>query len=95
MDNTPNNTIEDEKREKMMRAVRVAWMIVIAVCAAVILWQLYGWSQGKHGLQGILAPLTYIFIGLSSIACSRNKMLSYILMAAAFILVIWDLAKLN
>ncbi|MGI8467262.1 MAG: hypothetical protein ACR2N3_02310 [Pyrinomonadaceae bacterium] len=92
MDNTPNNTIEAEKREKMMRAARVTWMIFIAVCAAVILWQLYRWSQGKHGLQRILTPLTFIFIGLSSITCSRNKMLSYILMAAASILVIWNLA---
>ncbi len=96
MDNEPNNIAVDEtaKKEKTMRTVRILWSILAAVFAFIVLLRLYSWSQGKDGLHEILSPLGMVFVGLSTIVGSRNKNLSYVLLAIALILVVSGLATM-
>lgn len=80
------------KKEKLMRTVRILWLFLSAIFALIVLWRLYTWSQGKDGLHEILSPLGMCFVGLATITGSRNKMLSYVLLAIAMILVFSGLA---
>ncbi len=85
MNNEPNNVA---KKEKLLRTVRIIWSMLSAVFALIVLWRLYNWSQGKDGWHEILSPLGMVFVGLGTIIGSRNKNLSYVLLAIAVILVI-------
>ena len=87
----PNNPNETGNKEHLTRTVRILWMILIGVFAAVIWWRLYNSSQGGGsvvGLREIAAPLGMIFIGLATITGTRNKPLYYVFLVIAIILVI-------
>ncbi len=94
MNNTTNDLDETAKKAKVAQTMRVTWMILTPVFAALVLWQLYGWSNGRDNLRGILSPLGMFFVGLGLLAVGRNKTLSYILIGIAMILVISSLVLL-
>lgn len=91
MDNTPDNLDENSKAAKINNTMRVVWIILVTVFAAVILWRVYTWSNGQGNLRDILSPLGMIFIGLGIIVRPYNKILSYSMTGIAAILVITGL----
>ena len=94
MNNTPDNPEDSSKKFFNTRSLRILWMILIPIFALVIILRLYNWSKGKDDFYGILAPLGMIFVGLSQIAGTRNKALSYALTGIAMVLVIAGLVML-
>lgn len=94
MNNTSDDLDENPKNAKMLQTMRIIWMILIAVFAAVVLWRLYDWSNGQDNLRGVLSPLGMIFVGAGALIRPRNKMLSYIFTGIAMILVISGLVLL-
>lgn len=91
MNNTPKNSEEGLNKNKTMRTMRVIWMILTAVFAAIVLWRLYQWSNGQDNLRGILSSLGMIFVGLGAIVRPRNRTLSYVFTGIALVLVITGL----
>jgi len=79
---------EKLKQETAVKAARKVWMVLIPIFVIVILFNLYGWTQGKDNLPSILSPLGMIFVGLASITGSRNRVLSYIFIVAGMIAVV-------
>lgn len=94
MNNPSDNTEADLKKAKTLRMIRTVWMILVPLFAAIILWRLYNYSNGKDNLSGILSPLGLTLIGIASIINERHKMLRTVLIAAAMILVISALVLL-
>lgn len=87
--NAPSKDEEkDAKQAKIQRTARTVWMILIPIFAAVILWELYSYANGKDNLRGIMTPLGMIFLGVASIVDERSKMLKSILLVAAMIIII-------
>lgn len=91
MDNTPNSPSVDSKNAKTMRLLGNAWKILIAFFAVIILWRVYGWSQGQENLTSILPPLGMIFVGLGALVRPRNRILSLVLTGIAVLLVVSSL----
>lgn len=87
MNNNPNNTDDAAQKAKVARMLRIIWIILIAVFAVVIIFHLYGWSQGRETLRSILSPLGLIFAGAGALVRPRNRMLSFILTGIALFLV--------
>ncbi len=79
-------------KNKTMKTMRIIWMILIAVFAALVLFRLYSWSKGEDNLRGLLSPLGMVFVGLGAIIRPRNRMLSYVFTGIALVLVITGLA---
>lgn len=79
------------KNEKTMRTLRVVWLILIPVFAAIILLDLYEWSQGKDELRHILAPVGMLFVGAASLIRPRNKNLATVFVTIALVLVVGGL----
>ena len=88
MNNTSNNLDENSKAAKINNTMRIVWIILITVFAAVILWRVYDWSNGQGNLRDILSPLGMIFIGLGIIVRPHNRLLSYSMTGIAAILVV-------
>lgn len=80
------------RTNKTMRTMRVVWSILMAVFAALVLWRLYEWSNGRDNLRGILSPLGMIFVGAGAIIRPRNRNLSYVFTGIALVLVFTGLA---
>jgi hypothetical protein len=79
------------KQEKLLKTVRTIWMFLTPFFVAIILFNLYKWTQGSDSLPSILSPLGMVFVGLSSIIGTRNKLLSYVFLALGMIAVIGGL----
>ena len=94
MNNPSENTEADLKKAKTLQMVRTVWMILVPLFAAIILWRLYNYANGKDNLSGILSPLGLMLIGIASILSERYKMLRTILIAVAMILVVSALVLL-
>lgn len=92
MNNTPGNTGEDSNKNKTMKTMRIIWMILTAVFAAIILWRLYQWSNGQDNLRGILSSFGMVFVGLGAIIRPRNRTISYVFTGIALVLVFTGLA---
>ncbi|MDQ3131454.1 MAG: hypothetical protein M3Q99_11930 [Acidobacteriota bacterium] len=91
MNNISENTEVDLKKAKTARTIRIVWMILIALFGAVILWNLYNYTNGKDNLRSILSPLGMVFLGIASLLDDRSKTLKSILLGVAMILVITGL----
>ena len=83
---------EKLKQEKVLKTVRILWMFLIPFFVAIILYNLYKWTQGSDSLPSILSPLGMVFVGLASIIGFRNKPLSYVFLALGMISVFGGLA---
>jgi cytochrome oxidase assembly protein ShyY1 len=92
MDNTPENLDVDAQKAKAMKTMRVVWMILIAVCTVLTLFDLYEWSHGHENLRRVMTPLALVIIGISNLIRPRNKHLSYVLTGIAIIIALTNLA---
>lgn len=91
MNNTPNNEIESETKARAAETARKIWMFLTPIFALAAAFSFYNWTQGSSS-SGVFSQLGLMFVGLSIIVGKRNKILYYILLAAAMILVFTGLA---
>lgn len=86
-----NNLDRDEKKRRQLEWARKAWLVLIPIFALLVLFMLYNWSQGKGSLTSIFSPLALMFVGLSTIFSTKNKVLQYIFLGLGMILVVTGL----
>lgn len=82
MENTPEEKLEKEK------TLRTVWMVLTAVFAVLLLFNLYRLTQGKDALSSVLSQSGMVFVGLAILIGSRNKQLSYVFMTLGGIVLI-------
>ena len=92
MSDTSNNETKDEKRARVLEKTGKIWMIMTPIFALIALFSFYNWTQGSSS-SNLFSQLGLMFVGLSAIVSKRNKTLSYILLAAAVILIIVGLTR--
>ncbi len=84
----------DQEKLKKLNTVRKIWMFLLPVFVAIVLFQLYRWSQNDGNLRGILSPAGMVFIGMAILTERYNKILSYIFIAIGLIIVIWGVVAM-
>ena len=93
-----SNTLNNEngiKKERQAQLLRKLWLGLIIVMVFIVLFELYGWSQGKTEFRSILTPTGMIFLGLSrQLPIARNRTLRYIFLALAMIFLVVSLVTL-
>lgn len=82
------STEEPNKNSNSYRTIRAIWIMLMVVFAALVVYRLYEWSQGRDSLRGILSPFGMIFVGAGAIIRPYNRQLSYIFTGIALILVL-------
>jgi hypothetical protein len=88
MENMTGKIGADDKAAKRERTLRVFWMMLTGIFFAVIVLRILNWMRDGGDLYGILSPLGMIFVGLTQMRVTNNKVLQTILLAVAVVLVI-------
>lgn len=92
--NEINDSDKVKKKAKTMRTLRYIWMFLIALFGILLLLDLYNWKYNGDNLTGIFTSLTFIFLGLASIVDKEKKVLHYIFLSIAIILLLLGLTLL-
>lgn len=65
----------------------------MALCALLLVWRVYQWSQGKEDIYNIGTSLGFIFLFASMLIGNRNTALYFVLIGAAGLCLVGSLIK--